>query len=184
MRKLRRALLVPAVVVLALASLGGCQPPEEAARPDTEEVRALLMRVLGEGREEPPPRELFAVSDNSGEVVRYVPAGDDEMAALWRPPALESIAIEEVRCQWFPVWRIAYKPTLQGKEGGLLVSEVVPVGDELRVLMRWREAREAPDGTLVPDFSPHGHGRSDNLEGRPKLMVIVQTTWTDLRIDR
>jgi hypothetical protein len=156
----------------------------EIEPPPRDEIRAALLAVLSSGAEAPPADRLARI-EIGDDGVRYEPAGEELLASLWRPDPIEQIEIEEVRCQYHPVWRVAYRPVTDGRKGALLVSEVLPLekGGPLRVLARWRPAIEGDDGSLRPNFRPDSPGPAGARGDGARVAVVAHPPWTDLRIE-
>lgn len=178
-----RAALAVAVVAVVAAGAAGCSLTPSMERPDEATLRTVLLPVLGAASPEALRPEQLAVIDREGDAVVYRTPTADEMSQLWLMPPIDDFTIGEVRCQYHPVWRIAFRPKTAAGEGPPLVAEALPQEGGWRVLMRWREARPDESGRLVPDFTPHGANRATSLEGKPKVMVLAQPPWTDLRME-
>jgi hypothetical protein len=165
--------------------LAACAPPERTTAPPESVIRPLVLGVIGTGDPAAVPPELLAGLERTEQGVVYRPATAEERDALWLPPPIRDIVIEEVRCKYFPVWRVAYRPLVDGEEGPLLVTELVDMEREgYRVLLRWRRAIVEPDGTLRPDVRPTAPGREADLSEGPRVTVAAHTPWTDLRMER
>ncbi|GAB4228583.1 MAG: hypothetical protein Kow0062_29440 [Acidobacteriota bacterium] len=157
---------------------GGSPVPEP---PPDEVLREALLSVLGADSPEQVPADRLRIATMTPDGFEFREPDADERAALWIPEGIEDVAIEDVSCRFFPIWRVVYRPAIDGREGPPLVSEVVPVDGVYRVLMRWRAAMRDDEGHLVPDFRPNAPTGSEIPADREKLMVVAQPPWVDLR---
>ncbi len=180
---------VPALCLGLLVTLlaSGCEtesgsPPPAPEPPPEEVLREALLAVLS-APDAPAavPADRLAVAVLTPEGFDYRAPTAEELAALWLPAQVEDVTIESMSCRYFPVWRVVYRPTIAGREGPPLVSEVVPIDGVYKLLIRWRAAILNDEGRLVPDFRPGALAGSIIPAGGDRVTVVAQPPWVDLR---
>ncbi|UCF68922.1 MAG: hypothetical protein JSV80_06440 [Acidobacteriota bacterium] len=186
--------LVAGALISALGH-GGCSGSQSAARPADDEVRALLLDVLGPGREARLAERLVVASHPDGDApldpgqLVFRPPTEDELATLFLPEPFEDIEVTSMSCRFHPVWKVRFRERRASGPGAPLMVSVAPLGPaqhepgtpiEWRAILRpWYEV-ETEQGRRVPDFRPLLRDRREARPGSKEgLSIVIYPPWAD-----